>query len=187
MKPQLSMSSAVSQPVLPGLSWVFLSFIFFVTALTVQSAHSSDLDVQIRPLSTIDKQYMTQQRAAIEGLANRLGRRLSGVPSRDLDTLQIIIDRRWIEQEDAKTQQAMGIVFGDLLAKELGFDWVVYRDRAGRSRALRYRDQEIYIFPITMISRRLAAKAETRVKALFDEQVIRQSQRLPGARWMPSR
>jgi len=38
-----------------------------------------------------------------------------------------------------------------------------------------------------MISRRLAAKAETGVKALFDEQVIRQSQRLPGARWMPSR
>jgi len=186
MKPQLSMSSAVSQPVLPGLSWVFLSFVFFVATLTVQTAHSSDLEVQIRPLSAIDKQYMQQQRATVEGLANRLGRRLSGVPARDLDTLQIIIDRRWIDQEDAKTQQAMGIVFGDLLAKELSFDWVVYRDRAGRSRALRYRDQEIYIFPITMISRRLAAKAETPMKSLFDEQVRRQSQRLPGARWMPS-
>ena len=128
MKPQLSMSSAVSQPVLPGLSWVFLSFVFFVATLTVQTAHSSDLEVQIRPLSAIDKQYMEQQRATVEGLANRLGRRLSGVPARDLDTLQIIIDRRWIDQEDAKTQQAMGIVFGDLLAKELSFDWVVYRD-----------------------------------------------------------
>ena len=180
------MSSAVSQPVLPGLSWVFLSFVFFVTALTVETAHSSDLDVQIRPLSSIDKQYMEQQRAAVEDLANRLGRRLSGNPARDLDTLQIIIDRRWIDQEDAKTQQAMGIVFGDLLAKELSFDWVVYRDRAGRSRALRYRDQEIYIFPITMISRRLVAKAETHMQSLFDEQVRKQSQRLPGARWMPS-
>ena len=37
-----------------------------------------------------------------------------------------------------------------------------------------------------MISRRLAAKAETPMKSLFDEQVRRQSQRLPGARWMPS-
>ena len=118
-----------------------MSIAFFVTALTVQSANSSDLEVQIRPLSAIDKQYMTQQRATIEGLANRLGRRLSGTPSRDLDTLQIIVDRRWIDQGDAKTQQAMGIVFGDLLARELSFDWVVYRDRAGRSRALRYRDQ----------------------------------------------
>lgn len=163
-----------------------MSIAFFVTALTVQSANSSDLEVQIRPLSAIDKQYMTQQRATIEGLANRLGRRLSGTPSRDLDTLQIIVDRRWIDQGDAKTQQAMGIVFGDLLARELSFDWVVYRDRAGRSRALRYRDQEIYIFPITMVSRRLAAGAETSVKSLFDEQIRRQRQRLPGARWMPS-
>ena len=186
MKPQLSMSSAVSQLVLPRLSWVFLPFVFLVAGLTVQTAHSSDLEVQIRPLSAIDKQYMEQQRATIESLANRLGRRLSGNSARDLDTLQVIIDRRWIDQEDAKTQQAMGIVFGDLLAEELNFDWVVYRDRAGRSRALRYRDQEIYIFPITMISRRLAAKAETPVKFLFDEQVRKQSQRLPGARWMPS-
>lgn len=165
---------------------MIMSIAFFVSALTVQPANSSDLELQVRPLSAIDKQYMTQQRATIEGLANRLGRRLSGTPSRDLDTLQIIIDRRWIDQDDAKTQQAMGIVFGDLLARELSFDWVVYRDRAGRSRALRYRDQEIYIFPITMVSRRLAAKAETSVKNLFDEQVRRQRQRLPGARWMPS-
>ena len=83
----------------------------------MQTAYSSDLEVQIRPLSAIDKQYMEQQRATVEGLANRLGRRLSGVPARDLDTLQIIIDRRWIDQEDAKTQQAMGIVFGDLLVR----------------------------------------------------------------------
>ena len=186
MNTQLSMSSAVSQPVLPRRKWVILSIIFFATALTVETVNSSDLELQIRPLSSIDKQYMEQQRATIEGLANRLGRRLSGIPSRDLDTLQVIIDRRWINQEDTKTQQAMGIVFGDLLATELSFDWVIYRDRAGRSRALRYRDQEIYIFPITIISRRLAAKAETSVKSLFDEQVRNQSQRLPGARWMPS-
>ena len=165
---------------------MFVSFVFFITALTVQTANSSDFELQIRPLSAIDKQYMLQQRAAVEALANRLGRRLSGTAGRDLDTLQRIIDRRWIDPEDAKTQQAMGIVFGDLLAKELSFDWVVYRDRVGRSRALRYRDQDIYIFPITMISRRLAAKADTPVKALFDEQLRKQRKRLPGARWMPT-
>jgi hypothetical protein len=32
MKPQLSMSSAVSQPVLPGRKWLFVSFVFFITA-----------------------------------------------------------------------------------------------------------------------------------------------------------
>ena len=79
----------------------------------------------------------------------------------------------------------MGIVFGDLLANELNFDWVVYRDRSGRSRALRYRDQDIFVFPITMLSRRLSAKAQLSVSDLFEEQLKRQRLKLPGARWMP--
>ena len=93
--------------------------------------------------------------------------------------------RSWVDSEDVQTQQAMGIVFGDLLASELDFHWVVYRDRAGRSRALRYRDQEIYVFPVTMLSRRLSASAPLSVSDLFDEQLKRQRQKLPGARWMP--
>lgn len=186
VKPQLSMSRAFTQPVLQLHKLVARALIFCVVVSTIPSALSSDLDVLIRPLSAIDKQYMAQQRTTVEGLANRLGRRLSGTPDRDLDTLQRIIDNRWIDPEDAKSQQAMGIVFGDLLAKELSFDWVVYRDRAGRSRALQYRDQEIFIFPITMISRRLEARADISIKTLFYEQVRKQRQRLPGARWMPS-
>ena len=49
---------------------MFVSFVFFITALTVQTANSSDFELQIRPLSAIDKQYMVQQRAAIEALAS---------------------------------------------------------------------------------------------------------------------
>jgi len=32
--------------------------------------------------------------------------------------------------------------------------WVIYEDNIGRSRALRYRETENYLFPMTMISRR---------------------------------
>lgn len=182
---QLSISRAVSQPELLNLRHLIMVFVLFMTILTALPVRSSELELQIQPLSAIDKHYMTQQRQTVESLANRLGRRLSGVTARDLETLQRIIDLRWVDSEDVKTQQAMGIVFGDLLANELNFDWVVYRDRSGRSRALRYRDQDIFVFPITMLSRRLSAKAQLSVSDLFEEQLKRQRLKLPGARWMP--
>jgi len=182
---QLSISRAVSQPKLRNLRQLVTVFVLFVTSLTASIVLSSELELQIHPLSAIDKHYMEEQRQTVERLANRVGRRLSGVTERDLETLQKIIDLRWVDTEDALTQQAMGIVFGDLLASELNFDWVVYRDRAGRSRALRYRDREIYMFPVTMLSRRLSARAPVFVRELFDEQLQRQRQKLPGARWIP--
>ena len=182
---QLSISRAVSQPESHNLRQLIAVFILFITGLTAPSVLSSELELQIRPLSAIDNHYMAEQRQTVENLANRLGRRLSGVAERDLETLQRIIDLRWVDVDDLQTQQAMGIVFGDLLASELDFHWVVYRDRAGRSRALRYRDQEIYVFPVTMLSRRLSASAALSVSNLFDEQLKRQRQKLPGARWMP--
>ena len=182
---QLSISRAVSQPELRNLRQLITVFALFMTSLTAPTGLSSELELQIRPLSAIDKHYMAEQRQTVESRANRLGRRLSGVAERDLETLQRIIDLRWIDTKDIRTQQAMGIVFGDLLANQLDFDWVVYKDRAGRSRALRYRDQEIYIFPVTMLSRRLSASATLSVSELFDQQLQRQRQKLPGARWMP--
>ncbi|MEC8158203.1 MAG: DUF3806 domain-containing protein [Pseudomonadota bacterium] len=182
---QLSISRAVSQPELRNLRQLITVFALFMTSLTAPTGLSSELELQIRPLSAIDKHYMAEQRQTVESLANRLGRRLSGVAERDLETLQRIIDLRWIDTKDIRTQQAMGIVFGDLLANQLDFDWVVYKDRAGRSRALRYHDQEIYIFPVTMLSRRLSASATLSVSELFDQQLKRQRQKLPGARWMP--
>ena len=182
---QLSISRAVSQPELLTLRGVSSLFLLFMVVLTAPSAMSSEFEVQIQSLTAIDRQYMGEQRKTVEGLANRLGRRVSGIATRDLNTLQEIIDRHWVDAEDVQTQQALGIVFGDLLAKELDFDWVIYRDKKGRSRALRYREEDIYVFPITLISRRLSAGAKVSVAPLFEEQLQKQRPKLPGARWMP--
>ena len=183
---QLSISRAVSQPELLTRKGVSFLFLLFMVVLTAPSAMSSEFEVQIQSLTAVDRQYMTEQRKTVEGLANRLGRRVSGIAARDLDTLQKIIDRRWVDAEDVQTQQALGIVFGDLLAEELEFDWVIYRDKKGRSRALRYREEDIYVFPITLISRRLSAGAALSVESLFEEQLQKQRPKLPGARWMPN-
>tara|TARA_E500000178_G_C16767099_1_gene637428 strand:+ start:241 stop:627 length:387 start_codon:yes stop_codon:yes gene_type:complete len=126
---------------------------------------------------------MAEQRMRVEQLANRLGRGLTGAVDRDLDTLQRILDDRMVPTEDTLTLQAMGVVFGDLLGKRLGMDWVVYRDNKGRSRALRYRKIDIYLFPVTMISRRQEGSSERRLKPLFDDTVRETRPLLPGGKW----
>ena len=78
---QLSISRAVSQPELRNLRLLIAVFVLFMSSLTAPTVVSSELELQIRPLSAIDKHYMAEQRQTVESLANRLGRRLSqGLP-----------------------------------------------------------------------------------------------------------
>ena len=146
-------------------------------------AQGADFEVQVEPLTAIDRQFMTEQRGRVEALANRLGRGLTGNVDRDLDTLQRILDERMVPASDTLTLQAMGLVFGDLLGDRLSMQWVVYRDRQGRSRALRYRDLDVFLFPMTMISRRQEAGSDRRLRPLFDETVAETRPLLPGGKW----
>lgn len=141
------------------------------------------LSRRIEPLTAIDRQFMSDQRMRVEQIANQIGRRLSGNTTRDIDTLQRLLDRKLVSTDDTLTLQAMGIVLGDLIATSLQLDWVVYRDRAGRSRALHFHDSEVFLFPVTMISRRFEAGAQIDIKRLFDKTVTETRQQLPGGRW----
>ena len=112
-------------------------------------------EVEIGELSYIDKSYMQQQRERVAQLSERnLGRKLNGTRDKDLDILQKLLDRKLKSGDQTLELQALGVIMGDLLAEELGLDWVIYEDKLGRSRALRYRQTDNYLFPITMISRR---------------------------------
>ena len=147
-------------------------------------SQGTELELIIEPLTSIDKQFMADQRQRVAQLANRLGRNLSGQEDRDLDTLQRIIDDRLIANDDTLNLQAMGVVLGDLLAERLDMTWVVYRDRKGRSRALRYRGTDVYLFPITMISRRQEARSDRSVRSIYDEAVKTTLPRVPGGKWL---
>ena len=190
MVSQLSTSEAVSQPnktrfstnCLRRLIVLFmLPALSFCTSWSV--AQSPNFDVLIQPLTALDRQFMADQRLRVEQLANRLGRGLTGVADRDLDTLQRIVDERMVPAEDTLSLQAMGVVFGDLLGKRLDMDWVVYRDNKGRSRALRHRQIDVYLFPVTMISRRQEGGSGRRLKPLFDDTVRDTRLLLPGGKW----
>ena len=124
--------------------------------------------VQVDELSYLDKQYMDQQRASLEGITrSHFGRGFNRSASNDLDLLQLLLDRRLVKESEIQQLQAMGIVLGDVLASELNLHWVVYQDRLGRSRALRDADTDTYLFPVTMISRRREVDNRTPVADIY--------------------
>ena len=85
MVPQLSTTDRDSQPP-NAIRFHYLANqmgkLCLIGLLTMYSALSvgqdTDLGVRIEPLTAIDQQFMSDQRARVEQLANRLGRNLSG-------------------------------------------------------------------------------------------------------------
>lgn len=133
-------------------------------------------ELEISDLTSIDRQYMQQQRTELDDLVGRyFGRQFNGSRDSDLALLQRLLDDGVVRADQTQQLQGMGIILGDLLAKDLGLHWVVYEDRAGRSRALRYRETDNFLFPATMISRRREVGDTTTVVDIYNkaEQTMR--------------
>lgn len=145
-------------PTLLALFWLLLA----------SAAWAQEDGPEVTPLEPIDRQYMQQQRDSIDALSRaRFGTPLSGNRDRDLNLLQRLLDSGAVTANQKSELQAMGVVLGDLLAAELDLHWVVYEDRYGRSRALRFKNTDEYLFPVTMISRRREAGNNKRVDEIY--------------------
>jgi len=121
-------------------------------------------------LSSVDLEFMAQQRTLLRDLAAaRLGRQFNGDRERDLDLLQSLLDKQLVRPDQTRELQAMGVIMGDLLSADFDLHWVIYEDREGRSRALRYRESDNVIFPITMISRRREVGNQTSVADIYQK------------------
>ncbi len=144
--------------------------LLILAGLLASVAIATPEGVRIGDLSDLDRQYMTQQRDSLNNLAaTELGRRFNQTRANDLQILQLLLDRRLVRPDQTRELQAMGVIMGDLLAEDLGMHWVIYEDRQGRSRALRYRQTDEYLFPITMISRRREADNQTPVAEIYQK------------------
>ena len=140
------------------------------------SAALAQDELTISGLTYIDKQYMQQQRTQLNELAGRyFGRQFNGSRDNDLALLQRLLDDEVVRADQTQQLQGMGIIMGDLLAQDLGLHWVVYQDRMGRSRALRYQETDNYLFPTTMIARRREVGNTTAVVEIYNkaEQTMR--------------
>jgi Domain of unknown function (DUF3806) len=111
----------------------------------------------------------TQRREVKDLITRRLGILGFGQEIDDLKTIQQLVDRRLIKPKDVGEWQALGVVFGDILAKELDLHWISYEDDLGLSKALRWKKTENYVFPVTMFSRRVQFKEEIDAVSLFEK------------------
>lgn len=125
---------------------------------------------EISEMVYLDRNYMAQQRTLINDVARRyFGQGFNGNKDADLKLLQRLLDKRLVRANQTQELQAMGLVMGDLLQKELEMEWVIYEDSEGRSRALRYPDTSIFLFPMTMISRRVEVGNTTPVTEIYQK------------------
>jgi hypothetical protein len=148
-----------------GISW-------FPSSVSGFFGEPDDLSKQgVSAPSTHDFVGLDAQREIAHGLARRyVGSSLSADMD-DLRILQSIVDQHAVDATQVFELQALGVALGDVMVAELGFKWIVLRDKYGRSRALQYKATENYVFPITMISRRVEGDLEFIVKELFDKAV----------------
>jgi hypothetical protein len=127
---------------------------------------------RISALTSHDERLLREQRAKVDELARRhVGTPLTGgaSPADDLRILQEILDLEVLSRDQTWELQALGVALGDVMAEQLGLTWVVVEDRLGRSRALRFRESQNLVFPITMISKRVEGNVRFRVRELYDK------------------
>ncbi len=133
-------------------------------------AHAQLRQRTIDPLGPSDIAKSERQRDRVQALARRhLGLSVTGTRLEDLDALQRLISERYVDREDAFTQQCLGLVLGDIMAATLRLEWIVVDDDQGHSRALRRRGQQELFFPITMISKRMRFGEAVDVRALYQK------------------
>ncbi|MFT7244125.1 MAG: hypothetical protein ACI82A_001475 [Candidatus Azotimanducaceae bacterium] len=132
-----------------------------VTTLTPEQLENYRFQVQptqyeAKELSIGQQSTMSsKRRAARDLLARQLGIvRISGTRE-DLSHLQQLVDRKILRKSQREEWQTIGILFGDILAKEFRLDWVSYKDERGANKALRYRKTDNFIFPVTLFSKRV--------------------------------
>ncbi len=155
-----------------ALARTILPLLLVLAALAPAAWSQPGGSPRIDELSFLDRQYMQQQRATIEDLARaNFGAGFSGDKDHDLALLQRLLDERIVRDDQTRELQAMGLIMGDLLAEDLGMHWVIYEDNLGRSRALRYRESDNYLFPMTMISRRREAGNQRPVAEIYQKAV----------------
>ncbi|HEY9035312.1 MAG TPA: DUF3806 domain-containing protein [Pseudomonadales bacterium] len=140
------------------------------------SSESSEQQ-RISPLDTGDENKLALQRQRIVDLASEIGRHLNNDRDNDLAVLQLLLDQRLVTASDSYLLQAMGVVLGDIYAREFQLSWVIYRDKAGKSRALQLGNSNEVLFPVTMISRRAETGMHVDVRAVYEQgaEVIRES------------
>lgn len=129
--------------------------------------------VTIEELSWMDKNKMQQQEDKIKEIArSKLGTTVHRKWS-DIALLQTMIDKKLVDKDDFATQEAMGVILGNIMQADFPshLQWKVYKDKQGRSKALCVVKTQECLFPITMLSRRMQLEMAVNVASVYDNAI----------------
>ena len=124
----------------------------------------------IEDLSVLQRYALDSQRKELRDLlARKLGVLSLEGNKNDLPNLQELILVGGFERGDVRAWQSLGIVFGDILVAEHGLRWVSYEDDLGKSKALRWRKTDNFVFPITFFSKRIHFKQRFTITEVYEQ------------------
>jgi hypothetical protein len=110
---------------------------------------------QYSELDAPDKQHLDSQRALIaDALQRRYKLPLTG-NEEDIPSLQRLIDDKAFAKTQTRELRALGIAFGDVIAKDHGLHWVMVQTEQGREPTLRYRNTSLEVNAVGMVATRL--------------------------------
>ncbi len=125
----------------------------------------------ISKLSAHDEEVLQSRRDMVVDIAKRDGTRhsLDGSPSQVLSLLQKLLDDGAVTSSHPQGLQAMGVVLGDLFARQPELKWVSFEDDLGKSLAVRIDNTENVLFPVTMISRLVEVGIKVNVEEIYNK------------------
>jgi len=139
---------------------------------------------EITRITPEELRRLDQHRSLVKTLARRYaGSQIAGGSLQDLRALQILVDRAgtrdrrlmdfaepsFSDRDQIYELQSIGVVLGDVIAKQLSLVWVIIDDEYGRGRALLHEATGYRVFPVTMVSKRYEKGIRSDVHALYEQ------------------
>jgi len=108
-----------------------------------------------RELGPQDVDRLEAQRKLISDMVFQVFEKELTRTKADLEMLQAFLDQQVFSPSHTYELQSLGVVFGDVIATELGLRWEIVTDEWGTDPTLRYKDSTIQVNALTIISKRV--------------------------------
>lgn len=140
---------------LPKRNLACIALLACAAFLLGQSVRKRAPEPTFSELSPSERDQLDQQRAVVaDAVRRRYGAVLTKTKN-DLPVLQKLLDDRVYGKSKTYELQCLGVVFGDVLARQYPLRWVMITDEYGTDPTLRFRSTSININALTMISKRI--------------------------------
>ena len=151
-------------------SLILLTLLSGAAVLSGQSANNSAPEPKFSELSPEDGRRLDQQREMVAAAAKqRYGTAALSRTKRDLPIIQRLLDDKAFKKSQTYQLQCLGVVFGDVLASELPLRWMMITDEYGTDPTLRFKNTNININALTMISKRVERDEPVDVSQLLQQ------------------